>query len=320
MEDRQATSTILVPLDGSPMAERAVPYAQRLVPDGSALVLLRVVRGPEDFEGWWVIPTSDEYALDAAKESAQRYLTSVADRIRADVPDVRVHVAVGDPAEEIIELAEKMAVESIVMTTHGRGTAGRVFFGSVADRVARHGTRPTLLLRGEEGDDATDQEIAAPDRIIVALDGSATAETALPVAARFAKNLSVPVHLVRVVDLSTVIDEIWISRDRDEFTMPRDQAYEESRARGEEAAAAYLDSVRARLSAEGVEVSYEVRTGTPAFVFLDILLPTDLMMLTTRGKGGMRRWMIGSLAEKLVRQASSPVLLVRSGEQEPDDG
>ena len=299
-----ASSAILVPLDGSTEAEQAVPYAQALVPPDGELLLLRVVRGLEAFDVWRSSRLADEPVQATAEDVATSYLMPIAERLRQAGINAQIAVTVGDPAEEILRIAEDRGVELVVMTTHGRGAMGRILFGSVADRVARHGTRPTLLLRSHT-------PYALPDRLVVPLDGSPLAEEALPVASRVAGRLGVSVRLVRIVDLDAILHEIWLDRHQDLFQLPKDEAYREARARCERAAAAYLADQGERLQKLGVATEWEVQTGTPVFALLDLLRPGDLLVMTSHGLGGVRRWWIGSVAEKLVREATVPVLLVR---------
>jgi nucleotide-binding universal stress UspA family protein len=299
-------AAILVPLDGSPEAERALPFAETLVDPHGEIILLRVARSLDAFgEPWPGRQLSEDDLRAIAEEAARRSLLTVAERLRHTVPRVRIEVVFGDPADEIIRVAEAEDVEMIVMTTHGHGAAGRIIFGSVADRVARYGTRPTLLVRANVPP-------VLPDRLVAALDGSALAEQALPVAVRLAKRRGWPVHLVRVVDLDEIVREIWQDRQGDLYRLPRDEAYEEARKRCEAQAAAYLAVHAERLRQEGVQADYEVATGTPAFVLLELVKPGDLVVMTSHGYGGLRRWLIGSVTEKLVREAPSPVLIVRA--------
>lgn len=312
-----ARPTILVPLDGSELAERAAPYARSLLPPDGELILLRAVRGPEEFADWWVVSTSDDEALASAQESAQRYLTSVASQLRETFPQVRTRVVAGDPATEILDLAETERVDTIVMTTHGRGATGRAIFGSVADRVARHGSRPTLLLRGDTSDrEGTSLDL--PTRILVPLDGLPLAEAALPVAARMAKQLSIPVLLVRVVDPDTLFGDVRISAPPESLKGIPDTDGMDRWARSKHAAAVYLASHVDRLRRLGVSAEFDVRTGRPALAIMDMQRPGDLVVLTSHGLGGIRRWLLGSIAEVLVRRAEAPVVLVRPESEQID--
>lgn len=169
------------------------------------------------------------------------------------------------------------------MATRGRGAVGRALLGSVADHVARHAPAPTLLVRG-----TSPQAAPMLARIVVLLDGSERA-AALPVAARWGGALGVRAHLVRVVDAST-------------------QLATEEEVRRE---AAYLNEQVRRLSAYDTVATSEVLTGPTVRALLEAIGPADLVVMTTRGRGGLRRALLGSVAERLVREAAGPVLLIR---------
>ena len=144
--------TILVPLDGSELAERALPYAQQLVRQlGSRLVLLRVVNvldlaGSQAFSGFLPAGVFDA-ALEDEHRAATAYLDGVTQRMRAAGYDAEPALRTGDPAGEIVEFGRQANVSLVVMSTHGRSGLSRWVYGSVADRVLRGGTVPVLLVR-----------------------------------------------------------------------------------------------------------------------------------------------------------------------------
>src|SRR4051794_1028718 len=151
---------ILVPLDGSPEARAALPYAGALATPGSEIILLTVVRSAADAD-----------AAGAELETAAQHL-------RVAGQTVRTEVAVGDPAERILDTAVNLDAEMIVMASHGRGAFGRLISGSVADRVAREATIPTMVVRARQVEPGP----IGITRLVVPLDGSPLAEAALPVA------------------------------------------------------------------------------------------------------------------------------------------
>lgn len=219
---------------------------------------------------------------------------------------MEVEIRFGDAAEEIIASAEDC--DLVVMATHGRGAAGRLVFGSTADRVARHGSTPTLLIRAG----AHPIEPVSPRRVVVPLDGSPLAEQALPEATKLAKVLGSPIHLVRAVGVDEVLTTVGRERGLHAQGSQPDEtsdAYEQARIETERQATDYLAAQAGRL--QDVDVTTELLRGTPAFALLWMIEPEDIVVMTTHGLGGYRRWMIGSVAEKLVREAAAPVLLVR---------
>jgi nucleotide-binding universal stress UspA family protein len=267
---------ILVPLDGSESAEAALDWAYAL--PAQRIRLLRVcLEEPPD------------------TQAAAQYLEEVAARFRPPERRIETRIAYGGPAETIVDDAADS--DLIVMSTQGAGGGGRLLFGSVADRVARHAPTPTLLLRGGHYPVA----VEPVRRIVTALDGSLAAERALPMATLFARELGVPIHLVSVSDQITSQAELGSehgSRDRSES---RDELPD-----------TYLERTAASLVALDVAASTEIRSGPAAVEVMATLGSGDLLIITTHGQGAARRWQIGNVAEKLLRQAAAPVLLVRA--------
>lgn len=293
---------ILVPYDGSDASEAALVYASHIPCD--EILLLHVDVGDDLIVPEWAMDDDDD-----EEASLHRRMERLARRHSTDQRPVRTEYRVGDIAEEVI--AAGADADLIVMMTHGRGAAGRVIFGSVADRVVRHGTAPTLLLR--KGDLTIDP--VAPTRIVVALDGSELAQQAMPLARQVGGLLKAPVVLMRAVSFEEVQQKIRKLRE------PGKAPYEQSPTLNEDAkmaandeATGYLAHRAEELRAAGIEVEERILDGSPAFVLLWELTEQDLLVMTTRGKGGLRRWTIGSVAEKLVREAPCPVLLQRGGE------
>jgi nucleotide-binding universal stress UspA family protein len=252
------TQPILVPLDGSNLAEQALPYAEKLVEPGCQLVLLEVGEvGDDEFS------------------ALERHAGS----------DVRLESAVGDPAEQILQVARDLGVGMIVMTTRGSGAVGRWAFGSVADVVTRTSPVPVFVVRSRDGV----SEIAPViQRVVVLLDGSPLAEEALPTATTLAQRLHVPVRLVTAIDLTKILPVEILP------TVAFDAAlYEETIAQLEADATALLTQTAAQLQHEGVATTWAI----------------------LHGRGGAKRWLLGSVAEKLIREGPVPVVLVPAGER-----
>jgi nucleotide-binding universal stress UspA family protein len=223
----------------------------------------------------------------ARRRTAAAYLDSIAARYRRQGRDVELVVESGAPGERIVAAA--VDADLIVMGTRGRGAGGRALFGSVADHVARHASAPTLLVRG------TDPEVVpAVARIVVPLDGSTTAEAALAAAATLSDTLGVRPHLVRVVDAST--------RSANAERLERE-------------AAAYLEGQTAQFRARDIMATSQVLHGPVAPTLLATIGSGDLVVMTPRGQSRVRRALLGSVAERLVREASASVLIVRPDQQ-----
>jgi nucleotide-binding universal stress UspA family protein len=287
-------STMLVPLDGSAAAEAALGYAA-LIPS-QRVSLVRVEPG-SDAMRLTGMPEKQEWQAEVEAE-AESYLERRADRLRRQGREVDTAVLRGDPAEQI--LANAGDADLIVMTTHGRGAGSRALFGSVADRVAHHAKSPTLVVRTGDRAEGPPQIT----RIVVPLDGSPLGDQALEPATELAALLGVPVHLVRVVDGDAV-------RGTVQAGLEAGAAYARTRDAARHQAEADLEAKARTPRAQTVNTTTEVRAGNPVTELLDVIKPTDLVVMTTHGRGGIQRWLMGSVADKLVRQASAPVMIVR---------
>lgn len=275
---------ILVPLDGSAVAATALGFAT-LIPSHHVR-LLRVVQ-PDDVSG------SLEEQLAAARTS----LDPAAVELRRHGRAAEVVVSLEDPASEILDSAAD--ADLIVMTTRGIGAANRAVFGSVADRVAHHSPVPLLLLRGDSR--PTTEPLVA--RIVVPLDGSELAEGALRPAIDLSCDLGVPLHLVRVVDADPLRDEV-----RGGPMVASASARAAERAVAD--AGRYLDA-RAQIARDRNCVAVtETRTGYPVTELVAAMKQGDLVVMTSHGRGGVGRWLLGSVADRLIREAPAPVLLV----------
>ncbi|MGC4190553.1 MAG: universal stress protein [Thermomicrobiales bacterium] len=294
---------ILVPLDGSDTSRAALAYARQFT--DATIVLLQV-----GIDLTSIFPDFPAAESDAVDTDIRNDLEAFAVPLRDEGLTVETIVEDGDPAERIVTTARRTAADLIVMTTHGRGAAGRVLFGSVADRVSRHAPMPTLLVRiGHE------REVQPPTRILVTLDGSARSETALPLAARLGRSLGLPIVLTRVVTLEDTLGQAPRTQQR----LPgrpldtTDEAFAIAQKEIELQAVAYLERLAGTVAGK---VSTFVLHGSPAIALLQELGPSDLAVITSHGTSGISRWLLGSVAEKLVREAAAPVVLVPARNQE----
>ncbi len=223
-----------------------------------------------------------------------------------DRPNVRLETTTGDAAEEILRVAAREDVDLIVIASHGRGAIGRWVIGSVADRVARTSLVPVMMIRPR---DESDNEAPAPliKRLIVPLDGSDLAFQALPFVELLAGSLPVPVLLVNVTDVVHDLNRAMA------YGMPfRQEIYDEVIDNAREEARDLLREPAERLRRAGLEVIELVLDGQAAEAIAGTAEPTDVIVMTSHGRGGLRRWLLGSVAEKLVREGPVPVIVVPS--------
>lgn len=290
---------VLVPLDGSALSEAALPFAQQLASmAGSEITLVFV----------------SQYAEDPQKHMHQFYLQKLADISRSAIEAypgrrqqaaaVKMTILHGNPAEQVIEYAEKADFGLIIMTTHGYSGVRRWALGSVADKVVRAATRPVLLVRSRNA--ASGAPVASPvRRAVLPLDGSADAETVVPYAAEIASKLKLELVLLQVLAPGYVSGRVY---DYIPYT-------EEQMAASRADAMEYLDKVESQaLKGKGITARKEVRFGDPAGEIIKLAqeVSGDLVTMSTHGRSGAVRWVFGSVADRVLHEGSTPLLLVRS--------
>lgn len=294
---------IIVPLDGSEPSRAALTYAASI--PAKELVLLHVMVDREVIVPEWILRRDSARDERSMADDMER----MAEELRTTERDVSVEIRIGDVAEEIINAGND--ADLIVMMTHGRGAAGRVIFGSMADRVVRHGSTPTLLVRVGE----LTRNPKTPSRIVCALDGSVTAERGLAAAVHLASSLDLPLHLVRSVGLQDVKSAL---RGKDtDWLAPSDmhpELYDKTLVAVRNEAAAYLKEKEELVQQEYPRVTTEMVEGSVPFTLMWAVDVDDILVITTRGQGGYKRWSLGSVAEKLIREAPCPVFLERGPE------
>jgi nucleotide-binding universal stress UspA family protein len=309
----QNRAAVVVPLDGSVLAERALPLAKAFLPANGELVLIQVL--PES-GALTELATADlltpaELEADQHAE-ARGEMESVAQRLRGEGVPARVQVLEGDPVQVITRVAAKLEAELIVMATHGRGALQRLAHGSVADGVSRHATTPVLLVRVRN---ASDHDLAdAPvRRLVIPHDGSETAAQAVPVAVKYATALDVPVLLVRAVSPSGDVPMSFSPAGGPDAVSAA--VYEEVLEDQEDDALASLDAVKTEMVNQGIAVTAEVMVGTAAAVIQELHTPGDVVVMSSHGRSGIGRWLLGSVAEKLVREGTAPVIVVPAADR-----
>jgi nucleotide-binding universal stress UspA family protein len=305
---------VLAPVDGSNRALRAVHWAEKFAgPDGTVILLRVIPPQPNYAESLFSLVGAEDTVQeiqDAWTRTAKSELVVAAAVLSGSEVTVEQLVAEGEPDEEIVAAAARRGVQMIAMASHGRGAIGRAIFGSVADRVARTTPVPVLILRTPDEDVDSDVVVS---RIVVPLDGSEIAARALPIAGELSKQLAAPVHVVRAVDAALALpmaSGVFGAGPVVDAEVT-DQIWEEAEAEARSTVTAAVS----QLQAAGVDASGEIVNGSPFFAISDEIEPGDLLVLTSHGWGGVRRWLLGSVAEKLVREANAPVMLVPAVER-----
>jgi nucleotide-binding universal stress UspA family protein len=273
---------ILAPWDGSPQAERMLPALVWLARRLNIPLTLLSVLDPE------AVPSP----APPDGIGSQR-LQGLVTRLMGEGVQAASIVAVGRPAAAILRVAEQQGCNLIALSMASHSPPGQDLLGGVTDRVFHRSHIPLLLIPPHPGPPSAEPE-GAIATLIVPLDGSPLAETALPYAEHLARTLGVALVLIRTVPFGgTYVDEA-------------------TPLTGEREARDYLATVTARLQAEGFMVRSTVVGGLPAphIVALAQETPHSLLVLTTHGRSALARWFVGSVTEEVVRAAAKPVLVI----------
>jgi len=290
---------ILVPLDGSELAEVALPYAEELAGRlGSQVTLLCVSESDQ------VLPhyQCDIY-LKRLVDTTKRNAENCWGKARGKEVKVETAILAGYPAEQIVDYAAKEDIGLIVMATHGRTGVKRWALGSVASKVVKATRRPVALIRAK-GARADVRQKGVLHKALVPVDGSMDGEAIMPYIEELASKLGVELTLINILprDYTTEIQE-------------RVDRLEELRS----AARAYLDTRVAMLKEKGIAARGEFREvmeGAEAEEVIKLVaeLDVDVVAMSTHGRYGARdtgRMTFGRVADNVLNGGNVPLILVR---------
>jgi nucleotide-binding universal stress UspA family protein len=313
MDVRREFRSILVPLDGSPLAEQALPLAAYIAQQaGSKLRLVLVHQLPSAPVDPLAAKLFASIEL-ATRKSERGYLRDIQAKLREGGTRLSSAVTLtGKAGPELARYVRELGIDLVVMATHGRGGIRRAWLGSVADHLIRTLEVPVLLVRPQEGKPAPDRSLGA-GQILVPLDGSPLAEQALDSAAALARIWDAEVTLLQVVR------PVLLAADP---ALPLPSAYDEDlTASCRQQAQDYLDDIVQRMRGQGLRATgVAVVAWNAADAILDVARPerVSIVALATHGRGGLRRLVLGSVADKLVRGADVPLLVYRpAGRRKP---
>ena len=279
----------LVPLDGSELAEHALPWAQLLAQKFDAKVeLLRcfeplaaVYMMPE-----FASPAPVYFDQTAMFEQIDDYLKELAESLPEGLA-VKTRCE-GDPGTIILERAESEDVEAIVLASHGRGGIGRWLLGSVTTKVVRGGRIPVLVISSHT--EVTD----SPEfgKILLPLDGSPTSEVAIEKAVELAVAFGAELVLYQGIAHSPITNPAFDSELKLEIANAKK----------------YLE----KLGSSHPELRYRVVVDVAGAAkgILKQAEECDLVVMGSHGRSGVQRWLLGSVAEKVIQSATKPVMIV----------
>ena len=283
-------SKILIPLDGSKIAEAVLPYSKFL-----AETLRLPVQLVHALEAKTAVPAQSNRELEYLKNAAASYLGSVS---------AECIVKSGAPAEIILDAAAADAGTLIAMATHGQSGGGRWLLGQVAQKVIHAAKNPLILIRPNEA--SVSKSEAHFRTIIVPLDGSHLAERVLPHVVGLATQLQAEVALMRTYTLPTAGYFMAAGIAQPDMDAISEKMKQEI--------GSYLDLKAAELKAQGIaKISSHVAEGHGAEEIIDLARgrADSLIALASHGRSGIGRWVLGSVAERVVSYAGTPVLVIR---------
>ncbi|MBI4564199.1 MAG: universal stress protein [Planctomycetes bacterium] len=274
---------ILVPLDGSPLAERILDFVQRIFRHEEVELSL--------LHAFGVPPVQVDYAALAARnrQEGENYLRSMEEKAKSLGMKAKRILDESHPAHAILEHAARERAGWIAMSTHGRTGLSRFVLGSIAEKVLRASSVPLLLLRSfSNGAESAPRETAVR-KALVPLDGS---ENSL----RVLRPLKV---LLRHQDARAELLHVQPPAPEPGHWPPSDVP---------------LQQAERELAQAGIPSEYHLRVGDPASEILAeaAARAVDLIAMTTHGRSGVSRWVLGSVTEKVVRAADAPLLVVRT--------
>lgn len=294
---------ILVSLDGSELSEQALPYAEELAGTHNSEIELIYVCEPAEVEYRHMYQLYIEKASEQVRNHVKFYHPEETGLL---VP-VRAAVLDGDPATEIINYADRNYINLICMVSHGRSGIVPWSMGSTPFRVIQRTTKPVLLIRASASDVKLNKgELFS--KILVPLDGSEDGESALPYVKELTSRIASEVILYQVVAPGKHVHTIggldYVPFPEPELEHLVAEAWK------------YLKNVGEKLTNTKATVSYEVKTGDAAQSIIKFAdeINAGLVAISTHGRSGIRRWISGSVAYKILQSNNTPILLVRAPE------
>jgi len=296
--------SILVPLDGSRFAEAALPWASRLARSAHGGIQLVMVQPTASHEA--LVPAVEldaPWRDDPRGDTSRRrsYLAETVQRISDRTPACGFALRAGPPAETLRQAIDELSPELVVMSTHGSGSLSPFWLGSVADYLLRVVETPLLLVRPALESAAGPCPLVR--RIVVATDLSPCAGQILGVVRQLACLEQAHVTLLHVVEPAPLAPPV----PGVTWRMGANLENDIGRAQVE------LDRLANELRQHGIRSAARVETATdiPGAILRYLREAADLVALTTHGSGGPREMLIGSVADKVIRGASKPVLVQR---------
>ncbi|HSW57373.1 MAG TPA: universal stress protein [Dehalococcoidales bacterium] len=291
---------ILLPLDGSELAEAALPYARNLAEQLEAEIYLIHICPPEH----QFYTHMHQIYLNSIQERMLQKIN--AGRTAASEKKIQAEVLVGDPVKAIFDFIKMKKINLVALTTHGNSGFKPWAMGNVADKIVRGSGIPTLLIRINSQKDLKVRR-ANIQNILVPLDISEVSKTALPYAIELAQKLKAGIHLFSMAQTA-------FAQSLDSTGAGIGINWSEVDKASEKGVNEFLEKTKAEVSQLGIPVEYSSILGIDAaFEILEIEKKgkVDMLVMATRGRSSIARWAFGSVAEKVLREGNLPILLIK---------
>jgi nucleotide-binding universal stress UspA family protein len=287
-----AYKKILVPLNGSELAEKALPYAKSIAKLKKSKVILFAV--------------SLTIFVDRRDRLFASYLEVNAKELNTEGIKTTTATSYGDVAEEIVKYANNNKMDLIVMATHGYSKAKQWMFGSITQKVLYGTGIPALLIKSKS------PEVSAEfNRILIPVDGSPFSESTFPYAEELTKNTNKEILLLHICE-PPIVPSYGSRPINPTWKKYRDDMWGEV----EKLSTSYLKKTMATLKKKGVNVKSRVvkaQTGEVAQTIMQVSKEEniDLIIISTQGRTGVSGWVYGSVANRIMEGSPQPVLLIR---------
>jgi nucleotide-binding universal stress UspA family protein len=295
---------VVVPLDGSELSEAGVRLGDLMARSfGVPIELVHVLSEPSRL-------ALRSTSAPPDREQAADYLAYVARR-QLNGSRSTATILVGDPTEQVLNLTENSSGVVLALSTRGRSGFERLAFGSVADKILRSAHVPLAIVRG------SDAKVAGSlTTLLVPLDGSPLAEAVLPIVTELASRTGATVTLVRVVEPLWESQPLWHGIEADGAPGNTDGSPELGRILLAEAQR-YLEQTSEKLRHAGLRVDWEVRVGSAENEIVRAIetVTPDLVVMATHGRGGLRRWAVGSVTNEVLHRSVVPLLVMPPARQ-----
>lgn len=295
---------ILVPLDGSELAECVLPHVMVIAPVTNARITLAHVMEHSHHEGQ--APVIDPVDWHLRKRESKMYLEKIARRLQKSDLNIEHTTLEGSPAESIIEFARNDNVDLIALSTHGRSGLSGWNVSSVVHKILLRSSKSTLLIRAYKST-AENMADVCFKRLFVGLDCSPRAEYILPIAIDLAQFYNSQLILGTVIQRPQTCQRFPLSGEDDDLV-------NQIVTKNQQAASHYFDQLHRQFSSKNLELKTNIVVGDNTITCLHDMVNearADLVMLVAHGHSGARRWPYGSVTSSFITYGNTSLMIMQ---------